>query len=115
MNPTPSRMFLRQQRLHAASRQTEAELQPEELRRLQQLGRKGYLVGRLASTQHLLSTCFSPFPVSTCLYLSSGRVGRTFLSNIRRKPEEIEFDPDSLSFGQDEETLRTGNPSVYTG
>lgn len=46
MNPTPHRLFRRQQRLNAASRQTEAELPQEELRRLQHLSRKGYLVGR---------------------------------------------------------------------
>ncbi|CAF87804.1 unnamed protein product, partial [Tetraodon nigroviridis] len=80
MNPTPHRLFRRQQRLNAASRQTEAELPQEELRRLQHLSRKGYLVGR---------------------------VGRTFLSNTRMRREEIDFDPDSLSFGEDEETETT--------
>ncbi|CAF88049.1 unnamed protein product, partial [Tetraodon nigroviridis] len=80
MNPTPHRLFRRQQRLNAASRQTEAELPQKELRRLQHLSRKGYLVGR---------------------------VGRTFLSNTRMRREEIDFDPDSLSFGEDEETETT--------
>ncbi|XP_029688051.1 nitric oxide-associated protein 1 isoform X2 [Takifugu rubripes] len=34
-----------------------------------------------------------------------GRVGRTFLSSVRMRREEIEFDPDSLAFGQTEETV----------
>uniref|UniRef100_H2V7Y6 Nitric oxide associated 1 n=1 Tax=Takifugu rubripes TaxID=31033 RepID=H2V7Y6_TAKRU len=77
MNPTPHRMFRRQRRLDAA-RRTEAELPQDERKRLQHLSRKGYLVGR---------------------------VGRTFLSSVRMRREEIEFDPDSLAFGQTEETV----------
>ncbi|XP_072251205.1 nitric oxide-associated protein 1 isoform X2 [Leuresthes tenuis] len=70
INPTPYRMFRRQQRLTEASQQTE-----EELRRLQILRRHGYLVGR---------------------------VGRTFRSNSSRE-DEIQFDPDSLAFGEDDD------------
>lgn len=44
-NPTPYRMFRRQNRLKEALQQTEAELPADELRRLQRLGRHGYLVG----------------------------------------------------------------------
>uniref|UniRef100_A0A3B5MIS2 Uncharacterized protein n=1 Tax=Xiphophorus couchianus TaxID=32473 RepID=A0A3B5MIS2_9TELE len=42
-NPTPYRMFRRQNRLKEALQQTEAELPADELRRLQRLGRHGYL------------------------------------------------------------------------
>lgn len=112
LNPTPYRLFRRQQRLNAASQQTEAALPQEELRRLQHLGRKGYLVGerlsswRPASTRPRVPVWISP---------SSGRVGRTFRSNIRMRREEIDFDPDSLSFGEDEETLPSGNQRCPTG
>lgn len=58
MNPTPYRLFRRQQRLSAASRETEAELPHDELRRLRHLSTKGYLVGEMAgSTEGLMSTC----------------------------------------------------------
>lgn len=50
MNPTPYRLFRRQQRLNAASKQTEAELPQDELRRLKHLSRKGYLIGKMAQT-----------------------------------------------------------------
>ncbi|XP_071314735.1 nitric oxide-associated protein 1-like isoform X2 [Trachinotus anak] len=82
INPTPYRMFKRQERLKEASRQTESELSQEELRRLRQFSRQGYLVGR---------------------------VGRTFRSDNRSRPSEIQFDPDSLSFGEHEE--ETTGPS----
>ncbi|XP_032411155.1 nitric oxide-associated protein 1 [Xiphophorus hellerii] len=72
-NPTPYRMFRRQNRLKEALQQTEAELPADELRRLQRLGRHGYLVGR---------------------------VGQTFRSGGSRS-DEIQFDPDSLAFGED--------------
>ncbi|KAM4586979.1 nitric oxide-associated protein 1 [Fundulus diaphanus] len=74
INPTPYRMFRRQNRLKEALQQTEEELPPDERRRLQRLGRHGYLVGR---------------------------VGRTFRS--RTRGDEIQFDPDSLAFGEDED------------
>uniref|UniRef100_A0A8C7XI42 Nitric oxide associated 1 n=1 Tax=Oryzias sinensis TaxID=183150 RepID=A0A8C7XI42_9TELE len=75
INPTPYRMFRRQKRLKEAEQQMENELTPLELKRLQHLSRQGYLVGR---------------------------VGRTFRSDGSIRGE-IEFDPDSLAFGEDEE------------
>ncbi|XP_022617046.1 nitric oxide-associated protein 1 isoform X1 [Seriola dumerili] len=90
INPTPYRMFRRQERLNEASRQTESELSPDELRRLRQFSRQGYLVGR---------------------------VGRTFRSDIRSRPDEIQFDPDSLAFGENEEQEATGpsrTPEEFT-
>ncbi|KAF1385140.1 hypothetical protein PFLUV_G00127580 [Perca fluviatilis] len=82
INPTPNRMFRRQERLNEAERQTEDEMSQEELQRLRVFSRKGYLVGR---------------------------VGRTFRSEVRSRPDEIEFDFDSLAFGEneDEETTKT--------
>ncbi|CAN9514567.1 unnamed protein product [Ophioblennius macclurei] len=55
--------------------QAAAELSQDELRRLQHFSQQGYLVGR---------------------------VGRTFRPDVSRK-NEIEFDPDSLAFGEDED------------
>uniref|UniRef100_A0A3Q3GQM7 Nitric oxide associated 1 n=1 Tax=Kryptolebias marmoratus TaxID=37003 RepID=A0A3Q3GQM7_KRYMA len=75
INPTPYRMFRRQERLKEAEQETEAELQPDELKRLQHLSRQGYLVGR---------------------------VGRTFQPN-RTKTNEVQFDPDNLAFGENED------------
>lgn len=75
INPTPYRMFRRQERLMAALQQTESELSPDELKRLQHFSRQGYLVGR---------------------------VGRTFRAKESR-PNEIQFDPDSLAFGENED------------
>ncbi|KAM6923412.1 nitric oxide-associated protein 1 [Xenentodon cancila] len=75
INPTPYRMFQRQKRLKEAGRQMEEELQPDELRRVQLFSRQGYLVGR---------------------------VGRTFRSYGSRR-NEIQFDPDSLAFGENED------------
>lgn len=46
INPTPYRMFKRQERLKEASQQKESELSPEELKRLQYFSRQGYLVGK---------------------------------------------------------------------
>ncbi len=46
INPTPYRMFRRQERLHEVSRQTESELSEDELRRLKHFSRQGYLVGK---------------------------------------------------------------------
>ncbi|XP_042274311.1 nitric oxide-associated protein 1 isoform X3 [Thunnus maccoyii] len=76
INPTPYRMFRRQERLNEASRQTESELPPEELKRLQHFSRQGYLVGR---------------------------VGRTFRTEAGSRRDEIEFDADSLAFGENED------------
>lgn len=46
INPTPYRMFRRQERLKEASQQKESELLPEELKRLQYFSKQGYLVGK---------------------------------------------------------------------
>ncbi|XP_040903691.1 nitric oxide-associated protein 1 [Toxotes jaculatrix] len=84
INPTPYRMFRRQERLNESSQQTESELSQDELRRLRQFSRQGYLVGR---------------------------VGRTFRSDVRSRPNEIQFDPDSLAFGENDDGQRTTGPS----
>lgn len=47
VNPTPYRMFRRHKRLMEAEHQTEAELQSDELKRLQKMSKQGYLVGKL--------------------------------------------------------------------
>ncbi|XP_074531034.1 nitric oxide-associated protein 1 [Halichoeres trimaculatus] len=75
INPTPYRMFRRQERLRDTSQQTESELTEEELKRLRQFSKQGYLVGR---------------------------VGRTFRSQVRSR-RGFEFDSDSLAFGEDED------------
>ncbi|XP_022056753.1 nitric oxide-associated protein 1 [Acanthochromis polyacanthus] len=80
INPTPYRMFRRQRRLQESLQQTEEEeLSQDELRRLQRLSKRGYLVGR---------------------------VGRTFRTN-GSPSQEIQFDPDSLAFGEDGEPTAT--------
>ncbi|XP_028271583.1 nitric oxide-associated protein 1 [Parambassis ranga] len=80
-NPTPYRMFRREERLREATQQTERELSADELKRLQRLSKQAYLVGR---------------------------VGRTFRTDGAR-PKEFQFDPDSLAFEEngDGETLTT--------
>ncbi|KAM8909149.1 nitric oxide-associated protein 1 [Spinachia spinachia] len=75
-NPTPYRMFRREERLKEAAGQEEAELSLDELRRLRHFSKQGYLVGR---------------------------VGRTFRSSIRTRSDEIKFDPDSLAFGENDD------------
>ncbi|XP_041652730.1 nitric oxide-associated protein 1-like [Cheilinus undulatus] len=85
INPTPYRMFKRQERLREESQQTEDELTEDELKRLKVLSHQGYLVGR---------------------------VGRTFRSNDGARRAEIEFDPDSLAFGDKEDgEMTTAEPS----
>ncbi|KAF0040249.1 hypothetical protein F2P81_008484 [Scophthalmus maximus] len=81
INPTPQRMFRRQERLKEAQRQMGDELLQDELsqdeqRRLRRLSREAYLVGR---------------------------VGRTFRVDVRSGPDEIQFDPDCLAFGEHED------------
>lgn len=46
INPTPQRMFKRQERLNAAEKETEDELSAEELHRLRVFSKQGYLVGK---------------------------------------------------------------------
>ncbi|XP_034038151.1 nitric oxide-associated protein 1 isoform X2 [Thalassophryne amazonica] len=76
ISPTPYRMFLRQQRLKEASQQTEDELSPVELKKLKFFSRHGYLVGH---------------------------IGRTFRSRTKSQEDVIEFDADSLAFGENDE------------
>lgn len=86
INPTPYRLFRRKERLEKDSQQTEGDLSPEELRRLQTFSKQGYLVGR---------------------------IGRTFRVDPAPKREEIEFDPDSLAYGEygaEEETTTESAP-----
>lgn len=75
LNPTPVRLLKRQQRL---KQQAETEVSPEEDKRLRELSKQGYVIGR---------------------------VGRTFKTSS--KPEEIQFDPDLLAFGETEDGLMT--------
>ncbi|KAI5097767.1 nitric oxide-associated protein 1 [Silurus meridionalis] len=83
INPTPYRMFRRAERLRLAARQTEDDLDPEERRRIQHFRKQGYLIGR---------------------------VGRTFRVQSSRK-DLVEFDPDSLSFGEDLNEDNVGRPT----
>lgn len=48
INPTPYRMFRRQKRLKEAEQQTENELTQQELKRLQNFSRQGYLLGKMS-------------------------------------------------------------------
>ncbi|XP_026187112.1 nitric oxide-associated protein 1 [Mastacembelus armatus] len=92
INPTPYRMFRRQERLNEASRQMESDLLPDELKRLRKFSSQGYLVGR---------------------------VGRTFRFDVASRPDEIQFDPDSLAFGENEDgdmtaTAIRGSTEAFT-
>ncbi|XP_076842805.1 nitric oxide-associated protein 1 isoform X2 [Brachyhypopomus gauderio] len=81
INPTPHRLFRRAERLRQAVLE-QNDLPPEELKRIQQFQRQGYLVGH---------------------------VGRTFrVQQPSRK--DIEFDIDSLSFGEDMKDDDAGKP-----
>lgn len=73
INPTPYRMFKRSERLRASSELTDKELPPQELKRLAQFSKQGYLVGR---------------------------IGRTFRVESERNKGLVEFDPDSLAYGE---------------
>ncbi|KAI1888325.1 hypothetical protein AGOR_G00183850 [Albula goreensis] len=81
INPTSYRMFKRMERLKKESAQSEADLSPQEVKRLQQFSRQGYLMGR---------------------------VGRTFRADAQeqRDCDVVEFDPDILSMGEEEERGR---------
>lgn len=88
INPTPYRMFRRRRRLDEAARQTESELPQDELRRLRQLSRQGYLLGEtpvlLVSTRLHLSS-----PVSTHLIPSPPvQVASAERSRRRADPHE---------------------------
>ncbi|XP_029021288.1 nitric oxide-associated protein 1-like [Betta splendens] len=83
INPTPYRMFRRQKRLNEASQQTESELLENELKRLRTLSRCGYV---------------------------AGRIGRTFRFDAGSRPDEIQFDPDRLAFGDRETRTASSRP-----
>ncbi|CAL8358001.1 unnamed protein product [Merluccius merluccius] len=86
INPTPYRLFRRKERLEKDSRQTEGDMSPEELRRLQTFSKQGYLVGR---------------------------IGRTFRVDPTPKRDEVQFDADSLAYGEygaEEETAAESAP-----
>lgn len=114
INPTPYRMFKRQERLNEASRQTESELTQDELKTLKQFSRQGYLVGKTGETgggagggrrvEGELSPMKQTVDLSTC----PGRVGRTFQPGVASRRDEIEFDPDSLAFGENEDRETEG-------
>ncbi|KPP74885.1 nitric oxide-associated protein 1-like [Scleropages formosus] len=78
INPTPHRMFRRQERLQSIASQTEEGMSPEELNRIRRNSKQGYLVGH---------------------------VGRTFRQDtqLRRISDVVDFDPDELSFEAKEE------------
>ncbi|KAJ3588309.1 hypothetical protein NHX12_011902 [Muraenolepis orangiensis] len=73
INPTPYRLFRRRARLQQDSEQMEEDMSPQELRRLKTFSKQGYLVGR---------------------------VGRTFRVEPPAHKSEIQFDPDSLAYGE---------------
>ncbi|KAK7141049.1 hypothetical protein R3I93_015260 [Phoxinus phoxinus] len=85
INPTPYRMFRRAERLKQASLLTEEDMNPQELMRIKQFSKQGYLVGH---------------------------IGRTFRTNQSLKKDLVEFDPDSLSFGEDAEEGVKRNQSL---
>ncbi|XP_067313230.1 nitric oxide-associated protein 1 [Pseudorasbora parva] len=85
INPTPHRMFRRAERLKQASLLTEDDLNPRELKRIKQFSEQGYLVGH---------------------------IGRTFRTNQSLKKALVEFDPYSLSFGEDTEEDAKPNQSL---
>jgi len=49
INPTPYRMFRRTERLKQESLLTEEDMNPQELKRIKQFSKQGYLVGKFAS------------------------------------------------------------------
>lgn len=51
INPTPYRMFRRRERLKEAELQMEDELPLDELRRLRDFSRQGYLIGEMGEGQ----------------------------------------------------------------
>ncbi|XP_066576559.1 nitric oxide-associated protein 1 [Amia ocellicauda] len=94
INPTPYRMFRRSERLKGDASQSDKDLSPQELKRLQQLRRQGYLVGR---------------------------VGRTFRSagQSYRDADVVEFDYEDLSLAGEEEegsgsVLKPTKPVEFT-
>ncbi|XP_077388731.1 nitric oxide-associated protein 1 isoform X2 [Festucalex cinctus] len=88
INPTPYRMFRRQRRLEECRRRTDDDLPPDQLKKVQDLRRQGYLVGH---------------------------VGRTFLPKAGRAT--VSFHADALAFGEndDGETAPTGKEDERPG
>ncbi|XP_060092918.1 nitric oxide-associated protein 1 [Heteronotia binoei] len=79
INPTPYRIFRREERLTADAAKTEEDLTEDEQNHLKALKKQSYLIGR---------------------------VGRTFnLLQKLRKNYEIDFDAEALSFGSEEEPV----------
>uniref|UniRef100_K7F4Z0 Nitric oxide associated 1 n=2 Tax=Pelodiscus sinensis TaxID=13735 RepID=K7F4Z0_PELSI len=76
INPTPDRLFRRQERLKADAEKTEEQLSGDEQKYLKCLKKQGYLIGR---------------------------VGRTFQQ--QKSKGIIHFDPDELSFNMEEEPV----------
>ncbi|KAI4891843.1 hypothetical protein NFI96_029009, partial [Prochilodus magdalenae] len=85
INPTPYRLFRRAERLRQAAQETEEDMDPEELKRIKRFSRQGYLVGR---------------------------IGRTFRVDQSSRKNLVEFDPDSLSFGEDHQEDSFGKSSA---
>ncbi|XP_066497845.1 nitric oxide-associated protein 1 [Hoplias malabaricus] len=85
INPTPYRLSRRLERLRQMSQETEEDMNPEELKKIKQFSRQGYLVGR---------------------------IGRTFKVDQSSRKKLVEFDPDSLSFGEDPKEDNFGKPST---
>ncbi|KAM8939322.1 nitric oxide-associated protein 1 [Pelodytes ibericus] len=75
INPTPYRMFKRQERLKVDTAKTQNDLSEEEHKRLRNLTKQSYVVGR---------------------------VGRTFQVQAKRQ-DDVMFDPDLLSLSMEEE------------
>nr|XP_056704902.1 nitric oxide-associated protein 1 [Euleptes europaea] len=79
INPTPYRIFRREERLAADAAKTEEDLSKDEQKHLKTLKKQSYLIGR---------------------------VGRTFLLPQKlNRNREIDFDAEALSFGEEEEPL----------
>ncbi|XP_054843152.1 nitric oxide-associated protein 1 [Eublepharis macularius] len=77
INPTPFRIFRREERLATDAAKTEEDLNEDERKHLKTLKKQGYLIGR---------------------------VGRTFqLPQKLKKNREVEFDAETLSFSTEEE------------
>ncbi|XP_023676725.2 nitric oxide-associated protein 1 [Paramormyrops kingsleyae] len=74
INPTPYRMFRRHERLRSGATAGEVVMNPQEMQKLQQLSKQGYLVGH---------------------------VGRTFRQDAQKRLHAgiVEFDPEELSYG----------------
>ncbi|XP_077201815.1 nitric oxide-associated protein 1 [Paroedura picta] len=85
INPTPYRIFRREERLAEDAAKTEEDLTEDEQKHLKTLKRQSYL---------------------------TGRVGRTFqLTHKLRKNQEVDFDAEALSFDAEEEPTIPSKPT----